>query len=269
MYMFCGHLYNEAQRRYQRLHQICKLFEGGLLRQAVPKPGQLCETVYLRCKVALEGWKLGVSGSSPGSRVVIARLSTCISLEIIVPQALISLSFVHPRVILSSFIFLLFRHSIPAAQAFLFTMHFTSFLLAAASVIPALGQLSGKVGPLTTHATKTAKKTCNVLNYGAKADKSTDLGPPLLSAFTACKTGGTVVVPAGDFAINTWVTFEGGKAWALQLDGTIYRTGSSGGNMLFVRNANDFEMFSSTGKGAIQGMLNDSTRYLNSILIFR
>ncbi|CAO2647301.1 Nn.00g082230.m01.CDS01 [Neocucurbitaria sp. VM-36] len=132
-------------------------------------------------------------------------------------------------------------------------MHFSSVLLAAFSVLPVFGQLSGKVGPLTTHASKTAKKTCNVLNYGAKADKTTDVGPALLSAFTACKSGGTVVVPAGDFAIKTWVTFEGGKAWALQLDGTIYRTGTGGGNMLFVRNANDFEMFSSTGKGAIQG----------------
>lgn len=134
-------------------------------------------------------------------------------------------------------------------------MHLSTLFLAASTLVPALAQLSGKVGPLTTHATKTAKKTCNVLNYGAKADKTTDIGPPLLSAFAACKTGGTVVVPAGDYAMKTWVTFEGGKAWALQLDGTIYRTGTGGGNMLFVRNANDFELFSSTGKGAVQGML--------------
>lgn len=133
-------------------------------------------------------------------------------------------------------------------------MHFSTFLITASTILPALAQLSGKVGPLTTHATKTAKKTCNVLNYGAKADKATDIGPPLQSAFAACKTGGTVVVPAGDYAMSTWVTFEGGKAWALQLDGTIYRKGTGGGNMLFVRNANDFEMFSSTGKGAVQGM---------------
>ncbi|KAI4713588.1 hypothetical protein J4E89_001035 [Alternaria sp. Ai002NY15] len=132
-------------------------------------------------------------------------------------------------------------------------MHFSQFLLAAAAIAPALAQLSGKVGPLTTHAAKTAKKSCNVMDYGAKADKSTDLGPALLKAFTACKAGGTVVVPSGDYALNTWVTFEGGKAWALQLDGTIYRTGTDAGNMLFIRNANDFEMFSSTGKGAIQG----------------
>jgi rhamnogalacturonan hydrolase len=53
-----------------------------------------------------------------------------------------------------------------------------------------LAQLSGSVGPTTTTASKAAKKICNVLNYGAKADKSTDLGPPLASAFAACKTGG-------------------------------------------------------------------------------
>lgn len=133
-------------------------------------------------------------------------------------------------------------------------MHFSQLLVAAAAVAPAFSQLSGTVGPLTTHATKTAKKTCNILNYGGKADKSTDVGPALLAAFTACKTGGTVVVPAGNYAMSTWVTFEGGKAWALQLDGIIYRTGTGAGNMMAIRNANDFEMFSSTGKGAIQGM---------------
>jgi rhamnogalacturonan hydrolase len=134
-------------------------------------------------------------------------------------------------------------------------MQFSSLIVAAVALLPTavLGQLSGKVGPLTTHAAKSKVKTCSVLDYGGKADKSTDIGPALLKAFAACKTGGTVVVPAGDYAMQTWATFEGGKAWALQLDGVIYRTGTDGGNMLFIRNANDFEMFSSTGKGAVQG----------------
>lgn len=57
-------------------------------------------------------------------------------------------------------------------------------------------QLSGSVGPTTTTASKRAKKVCNVLNYGAVADKSTDLGPPLASAFAACKTGGI-----GEFSV--------------------------------------------------------------------
>lgn len=51
-------------------------------------------------------------------------------------------------------------------------------------------QLSGAVGPTTSTASKAAKKICNVLDYGAKADQSTDLGLGLLAAFNACKTGG-------------------------------------------------------------------------------
>jgi rhamnogalacturonan hydrolase len=51
-------------------------------------------------------------------------------------------------------------------------------------------QLSGTVGPTTSTASKAAKKICNVLNYGAVADKSTDLGPALLAAWTDCKSGG-------------------------------------------------------------------------------
>ena len=135
-------------------------------------------------------------------------------------------------------------------------MHFSSLLVAAVAVLPTavFGQLSGKVGPLTTHAAKTKVKTCSVLDYGGKPDKSTDIGPALLLGFSAWKIVGSFVVPAGDYAMQTWATFEGGKAWALQLDGVIYRTGTDAGNMLFIRNANDFEMFSSTGKGAIQGM---------------
>ncbi|KAF2705800.1 glycoside hydrolase family 28 protein [Pleomassaria siparia CBS 279.74] len=134
-------------------------------------------------------------------------------------------------------------------------MYLSQVLLGAVALLPAVvvGQLSGKVGPLTTHAAKTAKKTCSVLDYGAKADKSTDIGPPLAAAWAACKTGGTVVVPSGDYAMNTWVTLSGGSAWALQLDGVIYRTGTAGGNMIFVGAVDDFELFSSTGKGAIQG----------------
>lgn len=135
-------------------------------------------------------------------------------------------------------------------------MHFNPrALFATLALLPALvvGQLSSSVGPLTSHTTKSATKTCNVLNYGAVADKSTDLGPPLASAFAACKSGGTVVIPSGDYALATWVTLSGGSAWALQLDGIIYRTGTDGGNMIFIEHSTDFELFSSTSKGAVQG----------------
>ncbi|PBL02564.1 rhamnogalacturonase A [Armillaria gallica] len=114
-------------------------------------------------------------------------------------------------------------------------------------------QLSGSVGPLTSYSAKAAVKTCDVTDYGAVADLSTDLGTALASAFAACKSGGLVVIPEGDYAMSTWVTLNGGSAWALQLDGTIYRTGTAGGNMIFIEHTSDFELFSSTSSGAVQG----------------
>jgi len=77
-------------------------------------------------------------------------------------------------------------------------MRFTSYtLLASFTLLSAFAsaQLTGAVGPITSLATKQAKKTCNVLSYGAKADGSTDIGPPLASAFAACKTGGIGMLP--------------------------------------------------------------------------
>ncbi|KAL1970633.1 hypothetical protein VTN77DRAFT_4277 [Rasamsonia byssochlamydoides] len=114
-------------------------------------------------------------------------------------------------------------------------------------------QLSGPVGPLTSISHKQSIKTCNVLDYGAVADNSTDLGPPLTDAFTACSSGGVVYIPPGNYALATWVTLSGGTTWALQLDGIIYRTGTSGGNMIYIEHATDFELFSSTSAGAVQG----------------
>jgi rhamnogalacturonan hydrolase len=128
-------------------------------------------------------------------------------------------------------------------------------LLSAIALLPALvvAQLSGTVGPSTSAAKKAATKTCDVTKYGAVADKSTDIGPPLVSAWADCKSGGVVVVPKGDYAIATWATLTGGSKIAIQLDGVIYRTGTAGGNMIFIENTDDFELFSSKGGGAIQG----------------
>lgn len=36
-----------------------------------------------------------------------------------------------------------------------------------------------------------SKKVCKVLDYGGVASKTSDIGPPILSAFAACKSGGT------------------------------------------------------------------------------
>lgn len=65
-----------------------------------------------------------------------------------------------------------------------------SFL--AALLVPSLvaAQLSGSVGPTTTRASKRTK-VCNVLDYGGVASKTSDVGPPIASAFAACKSGGT------------------------------------------------------------------------------
>ncbi|KUJ23475.1 Rhamnogalacturonase A [Mollisia scopiformis] len=114
-------------------------------------------------------------------------------------------------------------------------------------------QLSGTVGPTTTRAAKEAVKVCNVLDYGGVASKTSDIGPPLASAWAACKSGGEVYIPSGDYGMATWVTLTGGTAVSIRLDGIIYRTGTAGGNMIFVEHTTDFEMYSSTSKGAMQG----------------
>lgn len=115
------------------------------------------------------------------------------------------------------------------------------------------GQLSGKVGPLTSYSSKASKKVCNVLDYGAKADSSTDIGPPLSKAWAACKAGGLVYIPPGTYAMKTWVSLSGGSACAIQLDGTIFRDGDGGGNMIAISHTSDFEFFSGNSKGALQG----------------
>ncbi|KAF2672549.1 hypothetical protein BT63DRAFT_436455 [Microthyrium microscopicum] len=124
-------------------------------------------------------------------------------------------------------------------------------LLAISSLASA--QLSGKVGPTTSHATKTARKVCNITSYGAKPGKTGDIGPAMTEAFNACKNGGTIVIPSGDWGLRTWVNMQNGKGFAIQWDGVIHRTGDAGGNMLLVQKSDDVEIFSSTGKGAFQG----------------
>jgi rhamnogalacturonan hydrolase len=57
---------------------------------------------------------------------------------------------------------------------------------------PIAAQLAAgyQLGPLTTSAAKWAVKVCDITKYGAVADGVTDVGPAILAAFTACKTGG-------------------------------------------------------------------------------
>lgn len=126
-------------------------------------------------------------------------------------------------------------------------MHLTVAVVFSCVVLPILvaGQLAGRVGPTTTLAQKRAKKTCNITQYGAKPGKSGNIGPALTQAFNACKSGGNIVIPAGDWGLGTWVNFNGGSGWALQWDGTIHRSAKAGGNMLLVQRAKDVEFWSS------------------------
>ena len=114
-------------------------------------------------------------------------------------------------------------------------------------------QLSELVGPSTSAASKAEIKVCNVLDYGTKADGTTDVSVPLVSAWAACQTGGLVYIPSGNYAMSTWAELDHGSKVAIQLDGTILRTGTTSGNMIAISNTDDFEFFSGTSKDAIQG----------------
>ena len=111
--------------------------------------------------------------------------------------------------------------------------------------------LAGKVGPLTSIEDKKAVKTCDITDYGGKA--GSDISTAINDAFAACKRGGVVVIPSGNYNLENWVLLKNGEAWGLQLDGTITRTGTDAGNMIFIEHTSDFELFSTTSKGAIQG----------------
>lgn len=55
--------------------------------------------------------------------------------------------------------------------------------------------------------------------------------------------------------MKTGVILNAGTKWAFRLDGliTLSSDGSFGGNAIVIKRASDFEMYSSNGKGAIQG----------------
>ncbi|KAJ7161098.1 pectin lyase-like protein [Mycena filopes] len=72
---------------------------------------------------------------------------------------------------------------------------------------------------------------CNVLNYGAVADNTTDLGPALTKAWTTCvipnvkttvATDVLLYVPAGNFLLKSNVVFDDAANWNLHIAGNIY-----------------------------------------------
>ncbi|GFN13546.1 rhamnogalacturonase E [Aspergillus tubingensis] len=135
-------------------------------------------------------------------------------------------------------------------------MHFSFPILAILGSMPFIvqAQLTGHVGPTTSATDKAAVKTCNVLDYGAVADNTTDVGQPIMNAFNDCASGGLVYVPEGDYLLVNWVGLVNGTGAAVQLDGVLYRGSDPGsqGYMFSISDGSDIEFFSSTGKGAIQ-----------------
>ncbi|KXH62702.1 murein transglycosylase, partial [Colletotrichum salicis] len=145
--------------------------------------------------------------------------------------------------------------------------------------------LTGAVGPTTSLSQKTTE--CNILNYGAVNDNSTDVASAIEKAFKTCvlpHAGSRLIVPDGQYLIKRTVILSNGNNWAFQLDGLI--TLAYGGNWTVDRelilqgfagveplnatingegdgqflqngitiiNPVDFEFYSKNGKGAIQG----------------
>ncbi|CZS83044.1 unnamed protein product [Fusarium graminearum] len=131
---------------------------------------------------------------------------------------------------------------------------FISILVVIGATVQAAAQLNGKVGPLTTRQAKAAIKTCNITDYGAKANAKTDNSAAIQKAWDDCKTtGGEVVIPAGDYGLGTWLTLSSKTPMSFRLDGIIYRIGTGDGNMFMFKHLEDFEFYSSTSQGAIQG----------------
>ncbi|OJT11689.1 hypothetical protein TRAPUB_11794 [Trametes pubescens] len=133
-------------------------------------------------------------------------------------------------------------------------MSIKSLLASLLLISAASAQLSGHVGPTSSLSAKQVK-TCSVLDYGGKVG-STDIGPAIQKAFDECVTknsGSTLYVPAGNYGMQTWVTLKNGSKWAFRLDGLITRTATTGGNMIAIQGANDFEFYSANSAGGIQG----------------
>ncbi|KAG6126988.1 hypothetical protein E4U46_002628 [Claviceps purpurea] len=114
-------------------------------------------------------------------------------------------------------------------------------------------ELSGRTGPTTSREAKIATKVCNILDHGGVASRTADNGPAIAAAWAACRDGGEVYIPAGEYGLDTWVVLNKGQHVSLNIEGTIFRTGTTEGNMFLIRDSDDVEIYSSTGLGAIQG----------------
>ncbi|KAF3018474.1 hypothetical protein E8E14_008772 [Neopestalotiopsis sp. 37M] len=113
-------------------------------------------------------------------------------------------------------------------------------------------QLSGSVGPTTSYKAKAKVKICDVTDYSD--DVKSDIGPALADAWGDCADGGLVYIPPGTYTMVTCVQLKNGQSVAVQLDGIIQRSDDADcAHMIAFRSVNDFEFFSGTSKGAMQG----------------
>lgn len=136
------------------------------------------------------------------------------------------------------------------------SLAFLPSLLLLTSIPLALSQLTGPVGPLTSYSDKAAAKTCDITDYGAVADGTTDVGPAIQDAMNDCKYGGLVYVPPGNYSLSTFPALTSCTAFAFQLDGVLARPDDYiGGHdyMLGFRGCTDFEFFSGNSEGTVQG----------------
>ena len=108
-------------------------------------------------------------------------------------------------------------------------MKLLSYLFLLHSAEWAAGQLIGPVGPTTDISQK--QRACNILDYGALNDNSTDIAGSLEQTFKKCvlnHPGSTLVVPEGEYLLNRSVVLSNATNWAFQLEGLI--TLAYGGN---------------------------------------
>jgi rhamnogalacturonan hydrolase len=129
---------------------------------------------------------------------------------------------------------------------------------------------------LLTFASFLEAKTCNVLEYGGKADNNTDLGPAVLSAYNNCvkgSNGNVLLVPSGLFLLNSNIALEG-SSYTFQIDGTItiaFNTALSGTMIQW----SDCSGITLTGSGKILGQgsfwrpNNDLSKYPNRPRLLR
>lgn len=83
---------------------------------------------------------------------------------------------------------------------------------------------------LTLVSTALALTTCSVLDYGAVADNSTDVGPAITSAYVNCVKNAVttsasdtvLLVPGGEFLLASNVLFSKPKYFTLTITGNLY-----------------------------------------------